>query len=253
MIIETHAHLLMSKFDEDRDTVINRAFSAGINKIIEVSYDEYSSEKATIFSAQYDNIFASIGVHPHDALNFTEHTLTKFQKLAKNKTVVAIGEIGLDYYRNLSPKKNQLKVFQKQLDLAQKLDLPVIIHCRDAHEDMQAVLKKYSCQFRGVIHSYSGDLNDANFYISRGFLLGIGGPLTYKNNHRLKEVVKEIDLKKIILETDAPYLPPVPHRGKRNEPSYLHYVVEEISNLKNINASEVKNITTFNAEKLFWT
>jgi TatD DNase family protein len=251
MIIDTHAHLLITRFDNDRDEVINRAIKNNVKKFVEVGYDEEYSIKAASYVKNKENFVCSIGVHPHDASKFTDNTIETFKNLAKNKKVVAIGEIGLDYYRNLSPKETQIKAFKKQIELAISLNKPIIIHSREATEDIKKIVSEYN-DLNAVVHSFSGTLNDAEFYINKGFTLGISGPVTYKNNLQLKEVIKNIDLKHIILETDCPYLPPVPHRGERNEPSYLRFIVKEIANLKQIAEQTVENITTQNAEKIFF-
>jgi TatD DNase family protein len=256
MIIDTHTHFLTSsgEFDNDREEVINRAVANGIKKFVEVSYDEEISLRAVDFVKNRPNFVCSIGIHPHDASKLTLKTISKLKELAlaNPKKVSAIGEIGLDYFRNLSPKDVQLDAFKLQLELAISLNKPVIIHCRDAKDDMKKTLAKYT-GLKGSIHSFSGEIKDAEFYINKGFVLGISGPLTYKNNYRLKEVIKNIDLKNIILETDCPYLPPVPHRGERNEPSYLKYIASEIATLKQLDQKIIEDITTENAEKLFFS
>ena len=254
MIIDTHTHLMIDAFDKDRDEVINRAIENNVKRFVEVGYDEEYSCRAVEFVKNRENFVCSIGIHPHDASKLISKTIEKFRDLilSNTKKVAAIGEIGLDYYRNLSPQNIQVAAFKIQLELAISLSKPVVIHCRDARDDMQKILEGYK-NLKGVIHSFSGDIKDAEFYINKGFVLGISGPLTYKTNLSLKEVVKNIDLKYIILETDCPYLPPVPHRGKRNEPAYLKFVASEIANLKQIDSEIVENITTENAEKLFFS
>jgi len=253
MIIDTHTHLLSDEFNQDRDEVINRAIENNIKKFVEVGYNEEYSCKIVEFVKNRLDFVCAIGIHPHDASKLTLKTIQKFKELVLEnpKKVVAIGEIGLDYFRNLSPKNEQIDAFKSQIELAISLDKPIVIHCREAKDDMRKILSVYT-GLRGVIHSFSGDIRDVEFYTNKGFVLGISGPLTYKNNLKLKEIIKNIDLKNIILETDCPYLPPVPQRGKRNEPSYLQFIASEIASLKQIDQKIVEDITTENAEKLFF-
>jgi len=254
MIIDTHTHLLISDFDNDRDEIINRAIENNVKKFVEVGYSEDYSLKAVEFVKNKNNFVCSIGVHPHDSQELTPQTIQKFKKLVleNNKKIAAIGEIGLDYYRDLSPRNIQIDAFKLQIELALELNKPVIIHCREAQNNMKKIISEYP-NLKGVIHSFSGDINDAEFYINKGFVLGISGPITYKNSLNLKETIKNIDLKHIILETDCPYLPPVPYRGKKNEPAYLKFVASEIATLKQLDQKIVENITTENAEKIFFS
>ncbi len=250
-MIETHCHLLTEAFDADREAVISRAIAGGVTKFIEVGYDEKYSARILDFVKARNNFFCAIGVHPHDAQKFSNSTIKTFFELAKDEKVIAIGEIGLDYYRDLSPREIQKEVFEKQIKLALDLHKPVIIHSREATTGLQKILQKYQ-NLRGIVHSFSGNLDDAKFYIDRGFLLGISGPITYKNSFALKEVVREIDLENFVLETDCPYLPPVPFRGQRNEPAYLNLIANEIAKIKNTETKIVEDATTKNIEKLFW-
>ncbi|MFC1485021.1 TatD family hydrolase [bacterium] len=251
MIIDTHTHLLMNKFNNDREEVIKRSQVSGVELFLEVGFDKESSIRAFEFAKSNDAVFAGVGIHPHDAKDLTEESLSKLMEISMHKKVVAWGETGLDYYRNLSPKKSQMVAFQKQIECSIEVGLPLIVHCRDAHRDMRRIIDSYIGNFRGVVHSFSGDINDADFYISKGFLLGIGGPITYKGNEKLKQVVRKVPLDRIILETDCPYLPPVPYRGKRNEPGYLTFVVKEIASIRQEDEDVIEDITTQAAKRLF--
>ena len=195
--------------------------------------------------------FGAVGIHPNNAYELTDDMIKSLESvILNNKKIVAIGEIGLDYYRDLVPKEIQKKVFVMQLDLAVSLKKPVIIHCRESKEDLKNILKNYQ-NLSGTIHSFSGNLKDAEFFIERGFVLGLSGVLTYKSNIPLRELIKQIDLKNLVIETDCPYLSPVPYRGKRNEPSFSVYVRDEISRQKDINKIEVDEITNKNVLRIF--
>ncbi|WP_126992553.1 TatD family hydrolase [Thermosipho globiformans] len=246
-IVDTHAHLHMKHFNEDREKIIKNFENDGIEFIVNVATNIEDSYQCIELSKKYDRIFATVGVHPHDSSSVPNDYLGILEKLAKNEKVVAIGEIGLDYYRNFSPKEVQQKVFAEQLMLAKDLKLPVVVHVRDAYEDAYNILEMIG-PFNGVIHSFSGDREYALKFVKLGFYLGIGGPLTYKKNQQLRDIVRLVGEENIVTETDCPYLPPQPYRGKRNEPSYVKYVVEEINKLIGEDVSE-KLIN--NARELF--
>lgn len=249
-LIDTHAHLDASDYRDDRAAVIARAFSRSIG-VITVGVDRHSSETACHLARRHQLVWAAIGVHPHDARTLDQTLLSNLEDLAQNERVVAIGEIGLDYYRDLSPRNVQRRVFREQIALAQKLDLPIIVHNRDSTDDLLAVLTKLSSSYRGVIHSFLGSSTLADAFLSLGFHLGIGGPITFAKNELLKEAVRHIPLKRILLETDCPYLTPVPHRGKRNEPAYVHYVAETVAEIKGVSLKQVQQPTSDNARRLF--
>jgi TatD DNase family protein len=254
MIIDTHAHLTLIQFDHDREQILDRSKKNNVQIIIEVGFNLERSKKAVSFAEKNEFIYSSIGLHPLDVDNISPNFITELTELFNiHKKIVGFGEIGLDYSRLSSPlqKEKQKNIFIQQIECAHVLNLPLIIHCRDAHDDMKKILSDFNRQFQGIIHSFSGDLPDAQFYISKGFVLGIGGPITYPNAEKLRNVVKDIPLEKIVLETDSPYLPPQAFRGKRNEPSYLTYVVEKISEVKNLSKETVEDITTQTAKKLF--
>ena len=258
MIIDTHCHLDDKQFDDDLDDVIVRARENGISNIIIPGADMNDIKKAKEISYAYDDVYFAAGVHPYHADNFD---LAYIEEMANDKRCVAIGECGLDYYKikehfnsdeKVSQnKKLQKEVFNAQIDLAIKLKKPIIIHARDANEDIFNILKPKAGELvGGVMHCYNAsklllELKDSGFYF------GIGGVLTFKNAKNLVEILKEIPLENLVVETDAPYLSPMPNRGKRNEPSYTKFVVEKMAELLNLSIKEVQDITTRNAKELF--
>ena len=248
-LIDTHAHLDSTDYNEDRAAVIARTFADGIG-VITVGVDLSSSEAALKLAQRHRFIWAGVGVHPHEAKTFNNEVNEALRELASDPKAVAIGEIGLDYYRDLSPRKVQRDVLAEQIELANQVDLPVIIHNRESTKDMLAILRAHRPR-RGVIHSFLGDLDLAREFMDVGLYLGIGGPLTFKKNEILRDAVTRIPLERILLETDCPYLTPVPYRGKRNEPAYVRYVAEEIARLKGITSEQVARLTTENARGLF--
>ena len=258
-LIDTHAHLDFSKFDADRPGVIDRARAAGVAAIVNVGVDLDSSRRAVRLAEQYESIYAAVGVHPHDAKNLDGATLAELRELAQKPTVVAVGEIGLDYYRDLSPRDVQRRAFQAQLAWAAKLGKPVIIHDRDAHEEIMNTLTKWAQDLTsstlsgrlGVLHTFSGDLEMAKRAIDLGFYISISGPVTYRNARQLPEIVRALPLDRLLVETDCPFLAPEPHRGKRNEPAYVRLVVERIAKLKGIPFDDLARATTTNARRLF--
>lgn len=249
-MIDTHAHLQDQVFQSDQDEVIKRAFTSGIQQIIIVGYDYISSQGAVSVALKQEQLFAAIGIHPHDATSWQENTSTLLADLSQQKKVVAIGEVGLDYYRNLSPRDVQKQVFREQLTLAVKRSLPVIIHSREAGEEVLEVIKDFP-GLTGVVHCFSGTLLLARKLVELGWYLGITGAVTFPKATDLQTIVRDIPLERLLLETDAPYLAPQSHRGQRNEPSYLGEVTATIATLKNIEAAVVAEQTTANARKLF--
>lgn len=250
-IIDTHAHLDDKKFENDLQAVRERALQAGVTKIISVGGDFTSSRRAVMLADQHPEIYAAVGVHPHDAVTVVPRTLEGLRLLARNPRVVAWGEIGLDYHYDFSPRDCQQDVFRKQLEIAAELNLPVIIHDRDAHWGVLSILGDFSGLRGVVIHCFSGDLRVAEECLKRGYYLGIGGTLTFSNNKKLRDVVKRVPLERILLETDCPYLAPQPWRGKRNEPAFLTAVLAELVHLKGLPQDQICHTTTANAEKLF--
>ena len=250
-IIDTHAHYDHRQFNENRDEILANLPSNGIEHVINVGSDMKSTEASIKLSEKFPNIYASVGVHPHYASIFENASnLDKLKKLATSKKVVAYGEIGLDFFHNFSPQDMQREWFKKQLGLACELDMPVIIHSRDANDEVFDIMKSSPAR-RGVIHSFSGDWALAAKYVGLGFYIGVGGVVTFKKADALKEVCKEAPLSKILLETDCPYLAPHPFRGKRNDSTKLMLVAEEIAKIKGVSVEEVCYATSKNAKELF--
>ena len=251
MLIDTHAHLQMNKYDNDRDAVIARAVDAGVDCIINVSFDLSSSQQAVKLAEKYENLYAAVGVHPHDAKLLDDKTLDALRDLAEHPKVVAIGEMGLDYYRDLSPRAVQKSAFEKQLRFAEEVDLPVIIHNRDAHQDTLEILRRYSGQLRGVMHCFSGDVDFADDCIKMGLYISFAGPVTYPKSYQLREVAAHVQQDRFFVETDCPYLAPQFKRGKRNEPSYVKAVAKKIAEIRRTTFPEIAHITTENAKTFF--
>lgn len=252
MIFDTHAHYDDDAFDEDRDTLLEEIFSSGICCITDVGASMESSKRAVELSKKWPQIYAAVGVHPDSAAEMKEDDIDTLRLWTKEKKVVAIGEIGLDYYWDNSPRDIQKKWFQRQLELAREVDLPVIIHSREAAKDTMDIMKDaVKAGNHGVIHCYSYSVEMAKEYISMGFYLGIGGVLAFKNARVIKEVAAEIPLSSIVLETDSPYLAPPPHRGKRNNSMYLKEVVKQLSEIKQIPEETIIQTTLENARKLY--
>ena len=247
-LVDTHCHLDNEKFDEDRLEVIER-IKENLEFCVNIGYDLASSKKSLELAKEYDFIYAVIGVHPIDIAEYDEEVEKELELLGKNPKVVAIGEIGLDYHWMTEPKETQQERFKRQLELAERLNKPVVIHTRDAMEDTVNILKEYP-NITGVIHCYPGSLETAKQLVDR-FYLGIGGTLTFKNSKKAVEVVKDIPLDRIVIETDCPYLTPEPFRGKRNEPIYVEYVAKKIAEIKEISVEDVTKVTTENAKKLY--
>jgi TatD DNase family protein len=252
MYIDSHAHLDMKAFNEDRNLVIERAINAGITHILTVGIDLSSSIRALQLAQRYDFIFSSIGYHPHNAEKLGTNTLMEFGKMASESKIRAWGEIGLDFYRHLSPPEKQIDAFEQQLDMAVDYNLPVIIHNRDADREVFEVLrKKGNSPLRGVIHCFSGTYDLAMAFIQMGFYISIAGTVTYKNAFKVQDVASRIPLDRMLLETDAPFLAPVPERGKRNEPLFVTHTAQKVAHLRNIDTKEVAHRTSENAKRLF--
>ena len=248
--IDTHSHLNFPDFSEDYPDVIARAKKAGIVAIINVGADLPTSKRAVELAQKEDLCYATVGIHPTNTNNPKDEDYQKLEELAQKKKVVAVGEIGLDYFHNSIPKEIQKRSFEIQILLAKKLNLPVIIHNRDAHQDVLAILEEKEVK-KGVMHCFSGDINLAKKVLSLGLHISFTGNLTYKKNEGLRAAAKEIPLKKLLLETDCPYLPPQSRRGIRNEPGFLVYTAEGLAKIKGISLEELGEITTNNARELF--
>ena len=251
MIFDTHAHYDDEQFDEDRDELLKSMQDLGVGTIVDVSATYESCEKVLALAGKYPHVYAAIGVHPDEVGELNEDKIQHMKELCCNKKVVAVGEIGLDYYWDKENHDLQKEWFIRQLDLARKKEKPVIIHSREAAADTMEIMKEYASGLRGVIHCYSYSAEMAKEYVKMGYYIGIGGVVTFKNAKKLKQVVQEIPLESIVLETDCPYLAPVPYRGKRNSSLYLPYVAEEIAALKGAAAEDVVLQTEENARKLY--
>ncbi|MBP1708054.1 MAG: hydrolase, TatD family [Chloroflexi bacterium] len=257
-IIDTHAHLDMPEFDKDLDEVVNRAREAGVQTIITIGIDLESSRKAISLAEKYPGVLATVGVHPQESKGVSQKDIQNLAQMARHPRVVAIGEIGLDFYRHYSPRENQLPVLQWELELAAKTNLPIVVHCRQAQIEMLTILKSWAASShlpggkpRGVIHCFSGDSRAAEQYLNLGFYISLGGYIGYPSSASLRETIKNLPLDRLILETDCPFLPPQPYRGKRNEPSYTIITAGVLAELKHLPLEELARQTTRNAGEVF--
>lgn len=252
MLIDTHVHLNADQYEDDVEEVIQRALDKNVKKMIVVGFDTKTIERAMELVEQYPFLYAVIGWHPVDAIDCTKEDLQWIESLAAHPKVVGIGETGLDYHWDKSPKEVQQRLFREQIQLAKRVELPIIIHNRDATADVVKILEEEEAHVTGgIMHCFSGSVETAKQCIDMNFLISLGGPVTFKNAKMPKKVATEIDLDYLLVETDAPYLTPHPFRGKRNEPHYVTLVAEQIAELKNIPYDEVARRTTENALKLF--
>lgn len=252
MFIDTHVHLNADQYEEDIEEVIERAREAGVTKMVVVGFDRKTITRAMELVEMYSFLYAVVGWHPVDAIDCTEEDLKWIESLASHPKVVAIGEMGLDYHWDKSPKEIQQQVFRRQIQLAKKVQLPIVIHNRDATADVVRILEEENAQeVGGIMHCFGGSVETAKKCIEMNFYISLGGPVTFKNAKAPKKVAAEIPLKKLLIETDAPYLTPHPHRGKRNEPFYVTLVAEEIARIKDISVEEVAAVTTKNALNVF--
>lgn len=248
-IFDTHAHYEDEQFDEDRDDLLRIMPQNNVAYVINQGINITTSKKAIELAEKYDYFYAAIGIHPEEV--DAKENLDEIKRLATHNKVVAIGEIGLDYYWDISTKEIQLDYFKKQLDLANELNLPVVIHDRDAHKDTLDTLKSTTLNSSGVVHCFSGSLEMAKELLKMDFYIGFDGPVTFKNARVALEVLAYMPLDKILIETDSPYLTPVPFRGKRNNSMYLTYVIDKIAEIKQMSSDEIAEITFNNARKLF--
>lgn len=250
-IFDTHAHYDSASFDGDRDQVLSALPAAGVTLVVDPGCDVASSRAAVALAERWPHVYAAVGIHPEDCGGYRPEELDAIRTLCGHKKVVAIGEIGLDYYwPDNPPREVQRQVFRDQLDLARELDLPVIVHDREAHGDSLATVLDYP-EVRGVFHCFSGSGEMAAELLKRGWYLGFNGPITYKNARRAREAAEAAPLERIVVETDAPYLTPVPFRGKRNDSRYLPYVLETLAAWKGVTAAEMERITFENGKRLF--
>lgn len=248
-MIDSHAHLTAKPYRNDLDAVVTRARDNGVASILTVGVDMASSQAAVGLAEKYQDIYATVGVHPHDATTLNLDALTRLEELAESPRVVAVGEIGLDFYRDLSPRRTQEDAFRLQISLAKDLELPVIVHDRDAHQRTMQVLKEEKVS-RGVLHCFSGDVNLARQGIDIGLYISFAGPITF-DGKKASEILPRIPEDRILIETDCPYLTPVPYRGKRNEPAYVRYVLERVAQVLDRPIEEVDALTTQNTKALF--
>ncbi|MDV2887323.1 TatD family hydrolase [Alkalihalophilus pseudofirmus] len=252
MLFDTHVHLNADQFEDDVEEVINRAKEAGVSEMVVVGFDEKTINRALELIEKYDMLYAAVGWHPVDAIDMKDEHLVWLEELAAHPKVVALGEMGLDYHWDKSPKEVQKEVFRKQIQLAKKVKLPIVIHNREADQDIVDILEEEKAEeVGGIMHCFGGSVEIAERCLKMNFYISLGGPVTFKNAKRPKEVAKHIPMDRLLIETDCPYLAPHPYRGKRNEPAYVKLVAEEIAGLKEVNVDEVANTTRENAKRLF--
>ena len=249
-MIDTHSHLFSEEFELDIDSCVERCKENNVNKIILVGFSDITNIKAQELAKKYDIFYPTAGIHPEEANNDYLAKFNGLKEFIKNNKVYAIGECGLDYYWDITYKEEQKKLLRLQCELALELDLPIIIHMRDATKDTYDILKDYK-GLRGVMHCYSGSYEMAKEFIKLGFYISLGGPVTFKNAKEPKLVANGIPLDRLLIETDCPFLAPTPFRGKRNESSYVKYVCEEIAKIREMSVSDIERITEENAKKLF--
>ena len=252
MLIDTHAHLDDARFDGDRDAMIARAREAGVEHFVTIGCDLTTSRAAVELADRYPFVYATVGVHPHEAKQIGDSWYDDLRRLAQHKKVVAYGEIGLDYHYNHSPPKLQRERFREQITLARELRLPIVVHTREAQDDTIAILKEENAaDVGGVFHCFSGDARLAKNALDLGFLLSFSGVITFQNATMLRDIVKTVPMDRILVETDSPYLTPAPHRGKRNEPAHVRLVAEKIAAIQGMTADQIAELTSQNARRVF--
>ncbi len=253
MLVDTHCHFNHERFAEDLPECLERAIAADVRQMIVVGYDLASSEQAVALAeAHAPSLYAAVAVHPHDAKSWETATAERLQALAEHPHVVAIGEIGLDFHYDFSPRPAQYSAFRAQMRLAREAELPVIIHCREAYpETLDVLAEEGADETGGVMHCWAGSPAEAERTVELGLSLGFGGTLTFKNAEAIRAVAQAAPLESLLVETDAPYLAPVPHRGKRNEPAYTRLVAEKLADLRGMTFAEIATLTTGNAHRLF--
>jgi len=250
-MIDSHCHIDFKEFNGKTDEIVRNAHEAGVHTLINIGADLRTSQNSIALADKYESVYATVGVHPHDAKTYNHNVEDELLKLTDNKNVKAIGEIGLDYYRDLSPRKLQQKVFRRQLELSVDLNLPVVIHTRESFEDTLSIVNEFNGKIAGgVFHCFPGDINDACKVIDLGFYISVGGVITFPKAG-MANVATEAPLNSILLETDSPYLTPVPYRGKTNQPAYVKYVCEKVAELRGISKEEVEKITDRNCQKMY--
>lgn len=251
-MFDTHAHYDDTRFDEDRYTLIQTVHENGVKYLINAASDLNSAVESVALAQKFDFVYAAVGVHPHNAGDMSDQMLEEVKHLTENRKVVAIGEIGLDYYYDTAPRDVQKHWFARQIELAKNLKLPVIVHDRDAHEDCLDIVRNEGAKtVGGVFHCFSGSVEMAKELLKIGFYISVGGSLTFKNAKKAVEVLKTVPDDRILIETDCPYLTPEPHRGKRNDSGYIRFVAQKVAEIKGYSFEEVDDITTRNAKRLF--
>ena len=249
MLIDSHSHL--NSF-EDLPEVVERARENKVERIIAVGGDLETSKRSVEIAREYASIFASVGVHPHDAGELRDGVLDEIKKLAENRRVVAVGETGLDFYYMNSPREVQIEAFRKHIALAKELNLPVVVHVRDAHKETpQILMEEKAREVGGVIHCFTGDYEAAKKYLNEGFYISFSGIITFKDAEEIREAARKVPLDRMLVETDSPYLTPYPFRGKRNEPAYVRFVAEKIAEIRGVSVGKIAEETTNNANRLF--
>ncbi len=261
MLFDSHAHINSERYNDDRDAIIEAIEKSDLEYVMDIGYDLESSVKAVDHAGKYSWCYAAVGCHPHDTKTMDEMTLTMFRGLAKKPKVKAIGEIGLDYYYNHSEKDVQQHWFRRQIQLALELEMPIVIHDRDANDDVMRILKEEGVFSKSrieklgdaklLLHCFSGSKELAHQYVKLGATISIAGPITYKNARKTIEVVEEVPIEHLLIETDAPYLTPEPFRGKRNQPDYVEYTARKVAEIKKMDYEEVARITCDNAKRFF--
>ncbi|MCK4502331.1 MAG: TatD family hydrolase, partial [Desulfuromonadales bacterium] len=252
LLVDSHAHLDGERFADDLNETVKRATPNGISHILTIGCDLQSSTGAIKVAEQYENIFAAVGIHPHDATEINADVLATLQTMANHPKVVAIGEIGLDYYRDRSPREIQRNAFRQQIRLAIEVGKPIIVHDREAHDEViQILTEENGATNGGVLHCFSGDLKMAQQCLDLGFYLSFTGTITYPKNEAIREIIKHIPIDRMLLETDCPYLSPQKFRGKRNEPAYVRYTAEKMAEIKGLSITDVARITSRNCYNLF--
>jgi TatD DNase family protein len=252
MLIDSHAHLEMPEFKRDLEGVIQRAKESGVEYILTVGTEKKDWERALEIANSHPSIYAILGVHPHNAKEIDDQTYPRLRELCRNGKVKAYGEIGLDFFRNLSARDIQLKRFREQIGLAKELGLPIVVHDREAHQETLEILKSEKGEeCGGIIHCFSGDYEMAKVCIDMGFYISIPGSITFKSAESFREIVKRIPLESLLVETDAPFLTPEPFRGKRNEPGYVRYTAQKVAEIKGVSFEKVAEVTTKNAMRVY--
>jgi TatD DNase family protein len=252
MLVDSHAHLEMPEFKKDLEGVIQRAKESGVEYIFTVGTEKKDWKRALEIANAHSSVYAILGIHPHNAKEIDDQTYPLLKEFCQNEKVKACGEMGLDFFRNLSPREIQLKRFREQIGLAKELGLPIIVHDREAHQETLEILKSEKAEeCGGIIHCFSGDDEMAKACMDMGFYISIPGSITFKNAERFREIVKRISLDSLLVETDAPFLTPEPFRGKRNEPSYVRYTAQKVAEIKKVSFDKVAEVTTENALRVY--